>query len=168
MASTDESAREDSPETSPPEASSVPPQVRLERLRTALAEGRITREAYAENVRALRVVAVRPVLPPPPLPPAPEPEPEPSQLPDAPIVNPPPPPLEEGHRPSFEERIALMRSMFADGRISRRVYEVNLARAYEPLDGRLARLREAREAGRITQATYDANVRRLLAQRGFP
>jgi len=156
-----------SPEITASPASPVPPQVRLRQLKAALAEGRITREAYEENVRALRVVAVRPVLPAPPLPPEPEPEPEPAPVPDVSAVNPPPPPPEEPDVPSFEERIALMRSMFADGKISRRVYEVNLARAYEPLDGRLARLREAREAGRITQAMYDANVRRILVQRAL-
>ncbi len=163
----DRAGEESKSETSSSRSAPVPPQVRLERLKAALAEGRITREAYDKNVRALRIVAVRPILPPPPVPPPPEPEPDPEPAPDVPIVNPPPPPPDGIRLPSFEERIALMKTMFANGRISRRTFEVNLARAFEPLDGRLARLREARESGRITQETYDANVRRLLAQRGL-
>ena len=68
--------------------------------------------------------------------------------------------------PNLEERLDLLTSMFVDGKISRSVYEKNLARAYEAVDPRLAQLRTAHEEGRISRDVYDANVRRVLEERG--
>ena len=142
-------AAEPPPPPPPPPAEPSPtpaipsPDDRALRLKAAFENGRITRQAYEENLRRLGVVES---------PPAPEP-------PGA-VVNPPAP------RTEFEERLDLLTRMFVEGKVSRAVYEGNLARLYEAVDPRLAQLRAARDEGRISRDVYDANVRRVLQERG--
>jgi hypothetical protein len=136
--------------------------VRAEKTREAYESGRISRETYERNVTALGMVeAVNP--PPPPV--EEEAVSEPATVPEGPIAN-PPPPESEALPEGFEERVSLITRAYAEGRVTRDIYERNLARTYEAVDPRLANLRRALAEGRITQPSYDAGVRRLLQGRG--
>jgi len=127
------------PVSEPPKASPAVPtkEERAARLRALLEAGRMTPEAYEANLAKLGM------MPPPPE-----------------VVNPPAPEAPAA-AVNVEERADLLTSMFANGRISRAVYEKNLARVYEGADPRLVSLRLALADGRIPRATYEANARRL-------
>ena len=86
-----------------------------------------------------------------------QPIPEPGLSLAAPPLNPLPPDL--------EERIDLITRMFVEGKLSKAVYERNLARAYEVVDPRFAHLRQAHDEGRLATEEYDAKVRQLLTER---
>jgi hypothetical protein len=66
-----------------------------------------------------------------------------------------------------DPRVAKLREAYASGRISREVFEANLARlggatpAAEPEDPRIVKLREAYRSGKISREAYEANLRRL-------
>lgn len=138
------------------------PEVRAAKIREAYEAGRISRETYERNRGALGMSEA--VNPPPP-PSLAEPEPGPEAVPDAPVANPlPTVPSPVGA--DVEARIARIRRAYAEGKVTKEIYERNLARTYEAVDPRLAQLRKALEEGRISQSAYDANVRRLLAARG--
>ncbi len=163
------------PMPAPPPTAAPAPATNAEKiakLRAAYESGRLTKDAYLANLAKLRnapapVPDATAVNDPPPPPPAPAPDPVPE--PDIPVLNPEPPSLAATRAPpDFAERIALLKSMYTNGRISRGVFESNLARAYEPMDPRLAQLRRASEEGRMSKDAYDANVRRVLQERGAP
>jgi len=114
---------------------------RVSKIESAFAAGRIGREAYARNLRALGRE---------PPPEVPEPE--------------PPAP-----QPSTAERVDRLRAAFEQGRITREAYESNLtklgmAAAAPPApssDERVAPLESAFREGRITEDAYRANLARL-------
>jgi hypothetical protein len=138
------------------------PDARAARVREAFDAGRISRETYETNLRALGELEA--VNPPPP-PPEDEPIAEAEPVPDAPVANPPASP---GLPPGFEERVAVLARLLSEGKMSKEIYERNLARTYEAVDPRLAQLRSAHEGGRISKDVYDANVRRVMQARGAP
>lgn len=136
------------------------------KVREAYEAGRISREMYETNLRALGLT--EPVNPPPAtvsIVPAAEPE----VVTSAPVANPPPPPPPPASAPAdLEQRVERLSQMFREGKMAREIYEANLAKAYEAVEPRLTQLRVAFEAGRIPKDVYDVNVRRLLSGRGVP
>ncbi len=148
------------PPTPPAPPPAPPIEERAAKLRGAFEAGRISREQYAENLRRMGLTVPEEALPPPP--PAEEPA-----VADVPVANPPAPRFAPAPA-DLDERIDLLTAMFVEGKLSRGVYERNLARAYEASEPRLAALRAAHESGRITRDVYDANVRRVLQERGAP
>jgi len=145
-------------------AAPPPPDLRVARVREAYEAGRISRDTYERNLHALG--ALEAVNPPPP-PPAEEPVAPPASVPEAPVANPLSP--ASARLPTeFEERVDLLTRLFVEGKLSKSIYEKNLARTYEAVDPRLAQLRIAHEEGRISKDVYDTNVRRVLQARGAP
>jgi hypothetical protein len=135
--------------------------VRAAKIREAYEAGRISREMYERNLDAL---GMSDAVNPPPPPSLAEPEAEPEAVPDAPVANPlPTAPSPLGA--DVEARIARITQAYKEGKVTKEIYERNLARMYEAVDPRLAQLRKALEEGRITKSAYDANVRRLLQSR---
>ena len=143
-------------------APTPPPDVRAAKIREAYEAGRISRETYERNLRALGASeAVNPMAPPSLARPGVEPE----AVPDTVVTNP------SSTAPSpagvdVEARIARLKKAYGEGKVTKENYEKNLARMYEAVDPRLAQLRKAHEEGRIPKDVYDANVRRLLQSRG--
>ncbi len=126
----------------PPAPAAPTIEERAAKIEAAYVEGRITREVYERNVRALG-------REPTPEPTAPEPAPAPM--------------------PTPEERAERLRTAFEQGRISREAYESNLAKlglappapTPPPAEEQAARLESAFRSGRITEAAYRANLARL-------
>ena len=145
-------------------AAPPPPDLRVARVREAYEAGRISRDTYERNLHALG--ALEAVNPPPP-PPAEEPVAPPASVPEAPVAN-PLSPASARLLTEFEERVDLLTRLFVEGKLSKSIYEKNLARTYEAVDPRLAQLRIAHEEGRISKDVYDTNVRRVLQARGAP
>ncbi|HEV8594960.1 MAG TPA: hypothetical protein VGR51_05470 [Thermoplasmata archaeon] len=124
------------------------PEDRADRLKKALAAGRISREAYEENLRKLGLAA------------------EPVSAPTA-----------DDSEAERQRKIARLRATYEKGRIGRAVYEENLrALGVQPEppsppptpvpsgptpEEKAAKLRDAYGAGRIPRSLYEKNVRSL-------
>jgi len=133
------------PEPAPPPA--VTSEERLAKLRAAFAAGRISRESYVANAKALgydvRALGLEMAV-------------------EAPV---PPPP----RTLSPQERIGRMHVAYRAGKMPRETYVKNVtALGGTPLpetasspEERVARLRAAFEAGRMTRQAYEANLAKL-------
>ena len=137
----------------PPAVPSVDEQSR--KLEDALRAGRISEDAYRANLARLGLSA-------PAGPAAPPPEPE-SVPTEPPVIIAPP----------VQDKNAMLENAFREGRISREMYEANLAKLRRPaipppppapVEDRAERLAAAYREGRITEEAYRAN----LARSGAP
>jgi hypothetical protein len=123
----------------------VPPAVedRAGRIEAAYREGRISREAYERNLRALGR----------------EPPPE------APAHPSPPAPVASAAAPSADEKAARLRQAFDQGKITREMYGRNLLRALGlEEDPQAANLARGFAEGRLNADLFERNLKRLAGK----
>lgn len=138
---------------------------KAERLKRSFLAGRISKEGYERNLRALGVEPD--TVNPPASAPTELRVGAPSAVRSPPVVNPASSgPARLPH--DLEARAEQLTKLFREGKMRKETLEKNLARIYEAIEPRLAELRVAFEQGRVPKDAYVASVRRLLGPRGAP